>query len=281
MKKIYLLAASFMAAALSFGQINLSYESPITHPFSGAGITEVGSTDGWGLGIFEASTDATDGTTSAKLTTATNPNFALAGLPTTLSGETIQSVTGSFSNNGADISGSVDFKYAPESGDSAIIIFEVYDTLTAGTSDDVLLYSGSLLLTLPVGSWTTIPLTLQATGNTGTANQLIFGGMSSYRAKTVGSTLMLDSWVIDLGGSLGIENNKNVSFKVFPNPATDVLNISSSEEVSNVSILSLDGKLVSTTSGKQVDVSNLKTGVYIYEVTMVSGEKVINKFMKK
>jgi hypothetical protein len=81
---------------------------------------------------------------------------------------------------------------------------------------------------------------------------------------------------------VGIEAKTAKSFSVFPNPATDVLNISSSEEVTTVSVLSLDGKVVSTTTNnKQVDVSKLRTGVYIYEVTTVSGEKVINKFMKK
>lgn len=86
---------------------------------------------------------------------------------------------------------------------------------------------------------------------------------------------------ITLTSGLSVKNLIKNSINVFPNPATDVLNISSSEEVANVSVLSLDGKVVSTTNDKQVDVSKLKTGVYIYEVTTVSGEKVINKFMKK
>ena len=84
-----------------------------------------------------------------------------------------------------------------------------------------------------------------------------------------------------LGPTAGIENTTNKYFSVFPNPATDVLNISSSEEVSSVSVLSLDGKVISTTNEKQVDVSKLKAGVYIYEVTTAAGNKIINKFMKK
>lgn len=86
---------------------------------------------------------------------------------------------------------------------------------------------------------------------------------------------------ITLTSAVSVKTIVKNNIKVFPNPATDVLNIDSSEEVKNVSVLSLDGKLVSTTNGKQVDVSTLKAGVYIYEVTTVSGEKVINKFMKK
>lgn len=282
MRKIYLLVASAFIGATSFGQTNLSYESPATNPYTGNGIPEVSQSAGWGIGIYQVvSGDATDGDYSAELETVSNPNFAAVGLPTTMPGATLQSVAGALPSNGANIVGSVDIKADLLAGDTALIIFEVYDTLAAGLSDDVLLYSGSLFVTQSVTTWQTVPLSMIAIpGATGTANEFYFGGMSGYEQLTTGSTLQLDNWVIE--GLLGVEKIevKN-SFAAFPNPATDVLNITAAEAIESVSVLSLDGKVVSVTKGGKVDVSNLTTGVYIYEATTVNGAKAINKFVKK
>lgn len=68
---------------------------------------------------------------------------------------------------------------------------------------------------------------------------------------------------------------------VYPNPANDVLNIVSSEEIASVSIVSLDGKVVATTTNSSVDVSTLISGMYIYEITTTSGKVSRDTFMKK
>ncbi len=280
MRKIYLLVASAFIGATSFGQTNLSYEEAVTHPAAPV-VPEVGVTAGWQAGIYTQSTDASHGDFSIELTTVNNPAFASQGLNPTQPGQIFQSVTGSFDNNGANITGSVDFKADLLAGDTALIIFEIYDTLAAGISDDVLLYSGSLFVTQSVTTWTTQALSMQQIpGATGTANEFYFGGLSGFNQLTVGSTLQLDNWVIE--GLLGVEKIevKN-SFVAFPNPATDVLNITAAEAIESVSVLSLDGKVVSVTKGGKVDVSNLTTGVYIYEATTVNGAKAINKFVKK
>lgn len=282
MRKIYLLVASAFIGATSFGQINLSYESPATNPFAGNGIPEVSQTAGWGTNVYQIiSGDATDGNQSAKLETVTNANFALVGLPATMPGTALQSVTGPIPNNGADIIGSVDFKSNILGGDSCLLIFEVYDTLNAGIDDDVLLYSGSLIITQSASTWQTATFAMQSSGETGTANEFYFGGLSGYRQVTAGTTLWLDNWVIS-GNTVGLsEMEIQNSFKAYPNPVANVLNIDAAEAIENVSVISLDGKLISVTKGGKVDVSNLTTGVYIYEATTISGAKAINKFVKQ
>ncbi len=80
-----------------------------------------------------------------------------------------------------------------------------------------------------------------------------------------------------------IENSIEVS--VYPNPASSVLNFNTSEIVSTVSIISTDGKILSTTdvngTSGSVDVSVLNAGVYFYEVVTENGNVVRNTFIKK
>ena len=75
---------------------------------------------------------------------------------------------------------------------------------------------------------------------------------------------------------LGVENENLLSFNLFPNPAKDFVNIKVNQLSSNkldVSLYSLDGKMVLSTSKSiqnnqtQLDVSNLKSGMYFLKIT--------------
>ena len=72
----------------------------------------------------------------------------------------------------------------------------------------------------------------------------------------------------------GVNENAIVT-NVYPNPASDVLNINASTEVTTVSIIGLDGKVISTTNGNgtsvSVNVADLTSGVYLYEVATANG----------
>lgn len=59
---------------------------------------------------------------------------------------------------------------------------------------------------------------------------------------------------------------------IYPNPASDVLNISTPEKVLDVRIFAADGKLVKTADTKVVNVSDLAKGVYIVKVKTDKGE---------
>jgi hypothetical protein len=82
----------------------------------------------------------------------------------------------------------------------------------------------------------------------------------------------------------GIEEN-SMEVSVYPNPATDVLNIQLTENASSVSVLGMDGKVISTQvvneNSTTVNVSNLVSGVYFYEVVAENGTIVRNTFVKK
>jgi hypothetical protein len=80
-----------------------------------------------------------------------------------------------------------------------------------------------------------------------------------------------------------VENT--ITTSAYPNPTNDVLNIKLSANATSVSIIGLDGKVISSevinANTAQVNVSNLVAGVYIYEIVAENGEVVRNTFVKK
>lgn len=86
---------------------------------------------------------------------------------------------------------------------------------------------------------------------------------------------------IELSSS-SIVSNAPVSAYAFPNPATSELNVSvEGQEVVSVSLISMDGKIVSTVNGSVAQVADLTAGMYIYEATTAAGLVVRNTFIKK
>ncbi|MGV6828679.1 MAG: T9SS type A sorting domain-containing protein [Flavobacteriales bacterium] len=71
---------------------------------------------------------------------------------------------------------------------------------------------------------------------------------------------------------LGVNDNEITenAITMFPNPATDMVNISSQEEISNISIFNILGQEVlnieGTSNAMQIDISNLTTGNYMAKV---------------
>ena len=82
--------------------------------------------------------------------------------------------------------------------------------------------------------------------------------------------------------TLSIKNNKqNVGVKIYPNPAKNILNITSdSFEVKNVEIYNLLGKLVlfEAVSNQNLNISALNKGVYFVKVTQ-EGKTITRKLV--
>lgn len=77
------------------------------------------------------------------------------------------------------------------------------------------------------------------------------------------------------------ETNKAKSITLYPNPVKDILNFS--EEVSDVKVADLSGKMVKQVSakGKMVDISTLPKGVYIISATTREGKANHQKIIKE
>ena len=68
---------------------------------------------------------------------------------------------------------------------------------------------------------------------------------------------------------------------LYPNPVDDKLFIQGLQKETKVSIYNILGKLVlSKTTSSEIDVNNLKTGIYFIKVTDIEGQ-LVRRFMKK
>lgn len=68
---------------------------------------------------------------------------------------------------------------------------------------------------------------------------------------------------------------------VYPNPATDVINVKSDKGVASVEVYTLSGAKVAESDTDAVSVASLQDGMYIYSATFADGTKVRGKFLKK
>lgn len=81
--------------------------------------------------------------------------------------------------------------------------------------------------------------------------------------------------------TLGTESfgiSEDINFKIYPNPGTEIITISNSEYIDNISILDVNGKLIFSKSGstETLDISTLKSGIYFIKVeTNISSFKVL------
>ncbi|MPS74858.1 MAG: T9SS type A sorting domain-containing protein [Chryseobacterium sp.] len=74
---------------------------------------------------------------------------------------------------------------------------------------------------------------------------------------------------------------KKSSVSVYPNPATDVVNIKSDKKVESVSIYDAAGKIVQTTAETSINVENFAKGSYIVNIKYADGSKESTKVIKK
>lgn len=83
--------------------------------------------------------------------------------------------------------------------------------------------------------------------------------------------------------NVSVSTNRADAVKIYPNPAVSNLNIMSKSDISKVEIYNVVGKQVKlyTDVLQSVNVSDLKTGVYMIKTTDVNGKSVTSKFMKK
>jgi len=91
----------------------------------------------------------------------------------------------------------------------------------------------------------------------------------------------IEGGIFKLTGTLGVSNPvATAKFKVFPNPASSTVTISTPEvDSANLSVTDLSGKIVMTKAlngiENTVDISNLSTGAYFFEVSANSKKEVI------
>ncbi|MDX1350589.1 MAG: T9SS type A sorting domain-containing protein [Putridiphycobacter sp.] len=88
------------------------------------------------------------------------------------------------------------------------------------------------------------------------------------------------------GDYAAVEENTLTTVSAYPNPATDVLNITTNEPVSTVKIMTMDGKVVVENNSVNdsfinLDVNDLEAGMYVYEVATADGKVSRDTFIKQ
>lgn len=284
MKKL-LLAVGVVLTSISLNAqtfLNAGFESPMTQI---PGYANVYGTTGWlGFNFGPETASPSQGSQAVKLTTTNDPalNTALSWGDDVIPGVLSQRINGTVSNP-ADFTVSLDLKFTKMGTDTAYIQITILDTMAAGANDDVVMYGSGLELPTSIANWTQADFTMQTVTATGTPNRIVFLAVSSttgyfdLNTPTAGTTLWIDNV---RSGSLGLLDNKATAVRVYPNPATSVLNIDSKEAVASVNILTTDGKVVSTSTSANVNVEALNAGMYIYQVTTVSGAIETGNFVK-
>lgn len=109
-------------------------------------------------------------------------------------------------------------------------------------------------------------------------NTAVTEGNCGGNLTTGNSTFTGDVRTVNL--ALNEFNKSNIM--IYPNPATDFINIIGIKVIKSIKILSLEGKLISTLNGvNKINVSKLSTGVYLLEVetekTLIKRIKFIKK----
>ncbi len=75
----------------------------------------------------------------------------------------------------------------------------------------------------------------------------------------------------DITVATGISETNVSNTSIYPNPATNVLNITTDNQLEKVSIFSVNGALVKTDNQSIIDISNLNKGMYILTVQTDNG----------
>lgn len=73
---------------------------------------------------------------------------------------------------------------------------------------------------------------------------------------------------------------KKSAVSVFPNPATDVINVKSDSKIAQVSIYDASGKAVKTTTETTINVKNLAKGTYVVSIKYADGSTESKKVIK-
>lgn len=80
-----------------------------------------------------------------------------------------------------------------------------------------------------------------------------------------------------------LENVEKEKLSIFPNPTKDILNITYSREIAQISIYDEVGRLhhYNSNNYEQIDVSILKSGIYIIQILCSDGEIATSRFTKE
>lgn len=285
MKKLYFLATALFMTGAVIGQTNLQLETwssgePVDWNYDFGQGAEPG-TQNFLTAYGEAATttevpDASSGS-AARLETidATSQTVIDAGF------EQINGLLlGEWNYSDEPATFNFDIRIGVEPNDTAIVGVLFYNFAGDNIGGQNIAFVNADNTT----SWTPISIPLDAL--TGTANKMVIQATSSNTDTPIaGSWIEVDNFeVVNSQTSSVSEFSKN-DINLYPNPASDVINIETSQEAEAISITSMEGRVVYSSdingTNTSIDVSSFDAGVYYYTITNKMGDKVRSSFVKK
>ena len=135
--------------------------------------------------------------------------------------------------------------------------------------------------TTTTGAWETISFDFSEEGDLTFESVTVFMNFN-----VVGDTDQTYYWDnLVQGEPLNVTQNDLVDIAMYPNPATSVVTLEASQEIATIQIMSLLGQTVSiievNNTSSTVNVSQLRTGVYIANVLFSNGSVQTIKFIKE
>ena len=135
--------------------------------------------------------------------------------------------------------------------------------------------------TTTTGAWETISFDFSEEGDLTFESVTVFMNFN-----VLGDTDQTYYWDnLVQGEPLDVTQNDLVDIAMYPNPATSVVTLEASQEIATIQIMNLLGQTVSiievNNTSSTVNVSQLRTGVYIANVLFSNGSVQTMKFIKK
>jgi hypothetical protein len=134
------------------------------------------------------------------------------------------------------------------------------------------------LIVLENPEWTTREIELSDLGFNGQTVYLAFVNNTND-----GYKLYLDDINVRKNDPVGLQELTDVQIQVYPNPTTGNIKINCDKEINQVSVFSLEGKLMNEfnyNNGNLIDISNLNSGIYLLRIEIAGSIKTI-RIIKK
>lgn len=284
MKKLYFLAATLLMGGISFAQVTV-YSASDLADFQAGSVVDVDG-DGQAWGVFNL-LDA-DGAGNPFGTPYDNQEFVLGsrswdpvtGDPLTPDNWWVTPAIDLSNYETAELSWGrvgVDADFPAEN-------YSVYAVAAADVNAAVVAFATATPVyteTIDVGGvWVVRTADISALDGEGS----VFIGIR-HHGVTDQFLMFVDDITVTAEESSASLTESKLNLKAYPNPATDVLNISVAEPMSTIAVVGMDGRTVISTSvsgtATTVDVSSLVPGVYYYTVATEKGNVVRKSFVKK
>ena len=80
--------------------------------------------------------------------------------------------------------------------------------------------------------------------------------------------------------TLAVNDIKKIQVKIYPNPAKDIINISSEKQIQSIEIYDVLGRLIKTETKNNINVSQFSKGNYLIKIK-TGDQEIIEKFIKE